>query len=81
MSIQNVEATRKGRRMALIIVLASVLTALLVGAVVVIQKAGQGPDENTESVTPVITPREGENREWTPERMRSASPAPMPKWP
>jgi hypothetical protein len=81
MSIRNVEATRKGRRMALIIVLASVLTALLVGAVVVIQKAGQGPDENTEIVTPVITPREGENREWTPERMRSASPAPMPKWP
>jgi hypothetical protein len=35
----------------------------------------------TETVAPLTTPKEGENREWTPERMRSASPAPMPRWP
>lgn len=67
--------------MALIIVLVSVVGALLVGAVVVMQKTVQGPAGNTEMVAPLTTPNEGENREWTPERMRSASPAPMPSWP
>jgi hypothetical protein len=81
MSILNVETTEKRRRLTFIIVLASVVAALLMGAVVIIQKAGQGPAVNTEIVEPVTTPKEGENREWTPERMRSASPAPMPTWP
>jgi hypothetical protein len=81
MSIRNVEATRQRRRLTLIIVLVFVVAVLLIGAVVAMQKAGQGPAENTETVAPVITPKEGENREWTPERMRSASPAPMPGWP
>lgn len=81
MSIRNVEATRKRRRLALMIVLVSVAGALLVAAVVVMQKADQGPAGNTETVAPLTTPKEGENREWTPERMRSASPAPVPVWP
>lgn len=81
MSIRNMEATRKRRRLNVIIVLASVVGVLLIGAVVVMQKGGQGPAGDTETVAPLTTPKEGENREWSPERMRSASPAPMPRWP
>jgi flagellar basal body-associated protein FliL len=87
MSIRNVDAGKR-RRLAIIIILVSVVGTLLIGTVVAMQKAGQDPAGNTETVAPPTTPKEplttpkdGENREWTPERMRSASPAPMPGWP
>jgi hypothetical protein len=88
MSIRNVDAGKR-RRLTVIIVLVAVVGTLLIGAVVAMQKADQGPAGNTETVAPLTTPKEGplttpkegENREWTPDRMRSASPAPMPRWP
>jgi hypothetical protein len=87
MSIRNVDAGKR-RRLTLIIVLGSVVGTLLIGAVLAMQKADQGHAGNTETVAPpttpkgpLTTPKEGENREWTPDRMRSASPAPMPGWP
>ena len=57
----------------------SVLVAFLVGGVI-LERAGRNSEENSGD-TQVTTPKEGEQREWTPERMRSASPAPMPKVP
>lgn len=61
------------------IIAVSVLVALLVGGVI-LERAGRNSEENSGD-TQVTTPKEGEQQEWTPERMRSASPAPMPKAP
>lgn len=36
------------------------------------------PAEGNSADSQVTTPKEGEQREWTPQRMRSASPEPMP---
>lgn len=54
------------------------LAALLIGGI--ITQSEPGTNENTGD-TQTTSPREGENREWTPERMKSASPAPMPRMP
>jgi hypothetical protein len=80
MSIRNVEDIGKRRRLTVTIFFVLVVVALLVGAVVTIQRAGQGPSENPEIVVST-SPKEGENREWTPDRMRRASPASMPRRP
>jgi hypothetical protein len=61
------------------IVAVSVLLALLVGGAIA-ETVGRNSAGNSGD-THVTTPKEGERREWTPERMRSASPEPMPKIP
>jgi hypothetical protein len=66
------------RRRAAGLILAAILAALLTLGVI-IQRASQAPGGSGDST--VTTPGVGETSSWSPDRMKSATPQPMPRVP
>jgi hypothetical protein len=69
--------TTKGRRTTAIVLAAVLMSLLAAGAI--IEKLNQNTSRSGDST--VTTPGADETGNWTPERMRSATPQPMPHVP